>query len=120
MRFFLTFIFVIITGMALADPPMKTIYSDSSTTKFAWTWPYHTVQTKTYFQDFPSPMGSGYQTSGYGIYRNPEDVSQYRFHNSYLTYRNQWGYFFPQGTRPVRTNVGSLFVSPQGYYMQAK
>jgi hypothetical protein len=120
MRFFLTFVLIMITGAVLADPPMKTVYSDSSTTKFTWTWPYHTVQKKTYFQDFPYPLGSSYQTSGYGIYRNPEDVSQYRFHNSHLTYKNQWGYFFPDGTRPVKTSTGALFVSPQGYYMQAK
>jgi hypothetical protein len=120
MRFFLTLIFLVITGAVLADPPMKTIYSRSSTTKFTWTWPYHTVQTKTYFQDIPSPAGSGYQIVDSGIYRTPVDVSYYRFHNYHLTYQNQWGYFFPPGTRPVKTSAGDLFVSPQGYYMQAK
>ena len=120
MRFFLTLIFLMITGAVLADPPMKTIYSRSSTTKFTWTWPYHTVQTKTYVQDLPSPAGSGYQTVDSGIYRTPEDVSYYRFHNYHLTYQNQWGYFFPPGTRPVRNYGAFLFVSPQGYYMQAK
>ena len=120
MRFFLILIFIVMAGTVLADPPMKTVYSDSSSTKFSWTWPYHTVQKKTYFQDFPYSAGNGYQSSGYGIYLNPDDVSQYRFHNSYLTYKNQWGYFFPMGTRPVKTNAGALFVSPQGYYIQAK
>jgi hypothetical protein len=120
MRFFFSLIFLVSTGAVLADPPMKMIYSQSSTTKFTWTWPYHTIRTKTYFQDFPAPEGSGYQTIDSGTYRTPEDVSHYRFHNYHLTYKNQWGYFFPPGTRPVKTNAGALFVSPQGYYLQAK
>src|SRR2546426_7501486 len=38
--------------------------------------------------------------------------SQYRFHNSHLTYQNQWGYFFPAGTKPVRNNGAVVFKSP--------
>jgi hypothetical protein len=97
---------------------MKTVYSDSSTTKFIWTWPLHTNQTKTFFQDHPSPAGSGLQLS-YG-YAAQEDVSKYRFHNAHLTYKNQWGYFFPPGTRPVKQNGLAVFVSPQGSYLQPR
>jgi hypothetical protein len=55
MRFFLTLILVMIGGKVLADPPMKTVYSDSSTTKFTWTWPYHTTQKKLTFKIFRYP-----------------------------------------------------------------
>jgi len=118
MRYFLLLILLAFTGAALADPPMKTIYSDKSTTNFSWTWPYHTNQNATWVQTYRAPFGSGYNTRV--NYYTGQDVSYYRFHNPQLTYRNQWGYFFPDGTRPIRNNGAVLFVSPQGYTSQAR
>ena len=117
MRFYSLFIFLMMTGAVLADPPMKTIYSDSSTTNFSWTWPYHTNQIKTLVQTHPSLAGSGFKTNTYGTW---DDVSKYRFHNAHLTYKNQWGYFFPPGTKPVKNNGAVLFVSPHGYFIKSK
>jgi len=118
MRLFFILISLLATGAALADPPMKTIYSSTSDTHFAWSWPYHTTQTKTSVQTYPAPLGSGYRTNV--LYCTNQDVSIYRFHNPQLTYKNEWGYFFPPHTRPVRNNGAVYFVSPQGYYSQAR
>jgi hypothetical protein len=112
MRFFLFSFFLILTCAALADPPMKTVYNNSSTTNFTWTWPYHTNQTRTSFRDHPSPTGSFFKTS----YATQEDVSQYRFHNAHLTYQNEWGYFFPSGTRPIQNNGSVFFVTPRSNF----
>ena len=111
----LAILFLGIAGMAWADPPMKTIYSDSSTTKFTWVWPYHTVQKGTSFQDKPLPNGSSLQT----VFCTPDDLSRFRYHNAHLTFQNQWGYFFPLGTKPVRSNTGDWFVTLQGYLIQS-
>ncbi|HTA76611.1 MAG TPA: hypothetical protein VK791_05600 [bacterium] len=118
MRFFFILISLLATGAALADPPMKTVYSSTSDTHFAWSWPYHTTQTSTSTQTHPAPLGSGYKTNV--NYSTNEDVSIYRFHNPQLTYKNEWGYFFPKGTRPVKNNGAVYFMSPQGFYSQPK
>jgi len=116
MRFFFIVISFIITGAALADPPMKTVSQSTSSTTFGWYWPFQTTQTRTSTQTHAAPLGSAYKTS----YGTSEDVSKYRFHNSHLTYQNQWGYFFPPGTKPVRNNGAVLFTSPQGYFTQSR
>ena len=115
MRYFSIFIFLMMMGAALADPPMKTVYSDSSTTNFSWTWPYHTTQSKTLIATHPSLTGSGYKTNLFGT---QEDLSKFRYHHRHLTYQNQWGYFFPAGTKPVKSGTGDFFVTPQGYFLQ--
>lgn len=110
MKQFLPILFLLAAGAALADPPMKTVYQSGSTTKFTWQWPYHTTQSSTTYQTQLSPAGSGYRQASAVI---AGDLSQYRFHNSHLTYQNQWGYFFPAGTRPVKIGNGwSTFITP--------
>jgi hypothetical protein len=116
MRYFSIFIFLIMTGAALADPPMKTVYSDSSTTKFSWTWPYHTTQSKTLVVTHLAPEGSGYKI--FNPYCPQGELSKFRYHHAHLTYQNQWGYFFPAGTKPVKSNTGDFFITPQGYILQ--
>jgi hypothetical protein len=117
MRFFLILISVIVTGAALADPPMRTIYSSKSETHFGWS-PNHTTQTNTLVQTCPSPLCPGYKANVW--YWTPEDVAIYRFHNPQLTYHNQWGYLFPAGTYPVRNYGGVYFVTPPSYYYRAR
>jgi hypothetical protein len=105
--------FIVIAQAAQADPPMKVIYSTTTTTHFNWNWPYHPVQKYTSVQIKPYRVVSPNKVS----YATKEDVSQYRFHNRHLTYQNQWGYFFPEGTKPVKNgNSAVVFGAPKSYY----
>ncbi len=110
MKVLLSLLLLFTAGAAWADPPLKTVYQSGSTTKFTWQWPYHTYQTKTTYQYQPSPANSGYRQITQANVN--EDLSNYRFHNSHLTYQNQWGYFFPAGTRPVHVGSWSTFITP--------
>jgi hypothetical protein len=118
MRSVLTILLLFAAGAAWADPPMKTVYQKSSTATFGWFWPYKTTHTTTEISSHPSVEGSGYRQLC--AYPTNEDVSIYRFHNSHRTYQNQWGYFFPAGTRPVRVGSGSAFVTPQSVFIQSR
>jgi len=96
-----TFFIIILTlgffasaSVALAAPPMKTLYSKSVSTNFKWHWPYQTVKTTHYVQTKP------YFYTGrlLNLVRN-EDVSKYRHYYRQNICKNDWGYFFPKGTR---------------------
>jgi hypothetical protein len=118
MRSLLAILLLLTVGAAWADPPMKVVYQKTSSATFGWYWPYKTTHTTTEVSTYPSPMGSGYrQLCAYYPY---EDVSQYRFHNSHRTYHDQWGYFFPEGTRPIRVGSGSAFVTPHTVFIQSR
>jgi hypothetical protein len=110
MKLVLTILFLLTVGAAWADPPMKVIYQKSSSAGFSWYWPYKTWHKTTSTQTHVSGSGSGYRTIvDYPTY---DDLSKYRFHNPQRTYLNQWGYFFPAGTRPVRVGSGSALLVP--------
>jgi hypothetical protein len=83
-----------VAGEALAGPPQKVIYREGKATKFNWEWPYHTTQTKTYLQTKPY-----YQTRKLVTKYAGENVSRYRHHYQHKTHLNEWGYWFPKGTR---------------------
>jgi len=110
------FLLLLLTGTAWADPPMKMVYQKTSSATFSWNWPYHTTHTTTETQTHFSPSGSALRQVG--VYPNCDDLSRYRYHNPQRTYLNQWGYFFPKGTRPVRVGSGSAFLTPQGNLIQ--
>ena len=118
MRSLFILLLLLITDATWADPPMKVVYQKTSSATFGWFWPYHTTQTSTSIQTYPSPYGSSIRQVP--TYLTNEDVSQYRFHNSHLTYQNQWGYFFPNGTRAVQFGTGSAFVAPQSAFIQSR
>ena len=84
---------ILSAAAAYAEPPMKVLYSGTSSTKFSWQWPYHTTRTRTLYQtreNVPSrPL----------IYSTGDDPAQYRHYFRQFTYRNEWGYFFPKGTK---------------------
>jgi hypothetical protein len=96
-----TFIITLITlgffassGAALAGPPMKTLYSKSVSTNFKWHWPYQTVKTTNYVQNKPY-----FYTGRLLNLVTNEDVSKYRHYYRQNICKNDWGYFFPTGTR---------------------
>jgi hypothetical protein len=104
------FALTLIAGVpVLADPPMKVVYSTSSTTHFNWNWPYHPVETYTAVQTKP------YYYAGRVFYLNPEDASKYRFYFSQRTCRNEWGYFFPPGTKLCSKRPAVVFGDPKAY-----
>ncbi len=81
----LSFALTLTAGVpVLANPPMKVVYSASTTTHFNWTWPYHPVEKYTAVQTRP------YYYAGRMLYLTPEDFSKYRFYFSQRTCRNEW------------------------------
>src|SRR5579859_807711 len=94
-----TFLMVLILTLAANSAfALEVVYSNKVTTNFKWKWPYQTRQTTGWVQTRP------YYYAGRIIDMSQEDVSQYRFHHSYLARKNAWGYFFKPGTK----------LSPQG------
>jgi hypothetical protein len=93
----------------LADPPMKVVYSTSATTHFNWKWPYHPVEKYTAVQTKP------YYYTGQILNFSQEDVSKYRFYFRQRTCRNEWGYFFPPGTKLCSKRPPIVFGDPQAY-----
>lgn len=99
----------IVGAPVLANPPMKVVYSTSATTHFNWKWPYHPVEKYTAVQTKP------YYYTGRILYLNQEDVSKYRFYFSQRTCRNEWGYFFPPGTKLCPRRPSIIFGDPPAY-----
>jgi hypothetical protein len=93
---------------AQAKPPMKVIYSASKTTHFSWKWPYHPVEKYTAVQTKPYYAGRVF-------YLSPEDVSKYRFYFAQRTCRNEWGYYFPPGTKLCPGRPAVIFGDPKAY-----
>jgi hypothetical protein len=91
----------------MAQPPMKVVYSTSTTTHFGWKWPYHPVETYNAVQTKP------YYYTGRILYLSQEDVSKYRFHFPDRTCRNEWGYFFEPGTRLCPLHPAIIFGAPK-------
>jgi hypothetical protein len=93
----------------LADPPMKVVYSNTQTTHFKWTWPFQTLRTYTAVQTKP------YYPTGRIIYMTQEDISKYRFYFPQRVCRNEWGYYFPPGTRLCSHMPAVIFGAPPFY-----
>ena len=108
---FLTFCFFIIAGAVFADRPLKVVYKKTITRNFSGKWAAHPKQSYTSIQTYPGSSSQAQKIS----YATRDDVSKYRFHHSHLTYRNEWGYFFPAGTKAVPNNGVIIFKSPNGY-----
>lgn len=100
---------LLVTVPVLADPPLKVVYSSSSTTTFKWTWPYHPVRVYNATQTKP------YAYTGRAIALMGEDVSKYRFHYPERTCHNDWGYFFPKGVKLCPRRPAILFGPPAAY-----
>ena len=97
-------------SMAWANPPMKVISSVTTSTRFDMKWPYHTVTTYNANQTIP------YHTTGRILYLvTHEDVSKYRYHYPQNTCRNEWGYFFPPGTKLCSRHPAVSFGPPDYY-----
>ena len=94
----------------LADPPMKVVYSTSSSTHFNWNWPFHPVRVYDATQTKP------YYYTGRVLYLlSEEDVSKYRFYYPERTCKNGWGYFFPPGTKLCPRRPYIIFEWPKAY-----
>ena len=112
MRGFAGFLFTLTMFIGipvLADPPMKVIYSTSATTHFNWNWPYHPVEKYTAVQAKP------YYYTGQLMNFTLEDVSKYRHYFPQRTCRNEWGYFFPPGTKLCPKRPAIIFGDPNAY-----
>ena len=98
MRFFVITLLILIffaSGNASwAGAPMKTLYSKSVSTNFKWHWPYQTVKISNYKQTKPY----FYTGRCLNLVTN-EDVSKYRYYYRQNICKNDWGYFFPKGTK---------------------
>lgn len=100
--------FLFPTTRVLADPPLKVVYSSGSTTHFNWTWPFRPV--RTYYATQTKPYD--YTARVLNI---QEDVSKYRFYHPERTCRNDWGYFFPPGTKLCPRHPAIIFGAPPAY-----
>jgi hypothetical protein len=109
--FLLTSFCFILAGAAFADRPLKVVYKKTVSRSFKGNWSKHPKQTYTIIQ---KSHGSSKQAQK-GASSTSDDVSKYRFHNSQMVYRNEWGYFFPDGTKAVPVNGGTVFKTPKGY-----
>lgn len=106
---FFSILFFMAVVPLLADPPLKVIYSTSTTTHFNWTWPYHPVRVYTAVQTKP------YYYTGRVLYLSHEDVSKYRFYYPERTCHNEWGYFFEPGTKLCPRRPAILFGNPYAW-----
>ncbi len=95
MKSILAGLMLLAASTATADPyyTSKDTYERTVTTNFKWHWPQQTVRTTTYSQTKP------YYPTGRALFAGQEDVSRYRFYYRHRTSLNQWGYFFPEGTK---------------------
>ena len=105
----LLMLWALVSVPVMANPPMKVVYSSSSTTHFNWTWPYHPVRVYTAVQTKP------YYYTGRLLYLSQEDVSKYRFYYPDRTCRNEWGYFFVPGTKLCPRHPIIIFGDPYAY-----
>ncbi len=105
----LFFALFVVGAPVFADPPLKVVYTTSATTHFNWKWPYHPVEKYTAVQTKP------YYYTGRILYLSDEDVSKYRFYYSQRTCRNEWGYFFPRGTKLCPKRPAIIFDDPKAY-----
>ena len=96
------------TVPVLAGPPLKVVYSSSSTTTFKWTWPFHPVRVYTATQTKP------YYYTGRALAIGV-DASKYRFYYPERTCRNEWGYFFPKGVKLCPHRPAIIFAPPPAY-----
>ena len=111
--FFIVFALLIVR--AYADPPLHVLASESHTTHFKWQWPYEPVSTYTSGQTKP------YHTMGRIVYLTHEDLTKYRFHYRQNVYTNEWGYYFPPGTKLSSRRPIQSFDAPTywiGYTQQ--
>lgn len=92
--------FFVLGGTVYANPPMKTLYSKSMSTNFKWHWPYQTVKVSNYLQTKPY-----FYTGRLLNIVTSEDVSKYRFYYRQNVCKNEWGYFFPKGTKLCPVNL---------------
>ncbi len=94
----------------LADPPMKVIYSTSATTHFNWKWPYHPVEKYTAVQDQALLLHrSIHEFYPWKTFLNTATTFRQR------TCRNEWGYFFPPGTKLCPKRPAIIFGDPNAY-----
>lgn len=94
-RIIVIFAAVILSAVtATAEPPMKVLYSGTTSAKFSWQWPYHTTRTRTLYQTLENVPATRPL-----VYMTGDDPAQYRHYFRQFTYRNEWGYFFPKGTK---------------------
>jgi hypothetical protein len=90
--------------------PMRVVYSSTKATHFSWKWPYHPVETYTAVQTKP------YLYIGRILNLTHQDLSKYRFHYPNRTCCNDWGYFFPAGTKLCSKRPLVIFKAPNSYY----
>ncbi len=102
-----------ISGLAWAGPPLHVLYSSTKTTHFKWHWPSETVTTYTAVQTKPY-----YRTGRRMSLVTTEDVSKYRYHYRQNTCQNEWGYFFPAGTKLCYHRPYPMFEKPTSYYQE--
>src|SRR5690242_13592282 len=95
------------SSVALADRVTTTV---TVKTSFKWNAPLRTVRVTGYAQSKP------YYRTGRMLAFTQENVSQYRYHYSYRTCQNDWGYFFKLGEKLCSHAILHSFGAPTGYY----
>jgi hypothetical protein len=89
---------------------MKVVSSTTTSTRFDMKWPFRTVTTYNASQTRP------YYSTGRIVYLvTQQDVSKYRYHNPQNTCQNEWGYFFPKGTKLCNRRPVISFGPPDYY-----
>ncbi len=96
---------------ALAQPPLKVLYSQTTSTHFNWTWPYHPVRTYTATQTKP------YYYTGRILYLDTHiNPAKYRFYYPNRTCKNTWGYYFAPDAHLCNHKPYPVFPRPTLYY----